>query len=45
MYSLKNTQGEETLKTEVKLTHRKKIHHKNRQIVQTPISHSFLKVF
>ena len=45
MYRLKSTAVEETLKTEVKLTHREKIHLKNRQIVQTPISHSTLKVF
>ena len=42
---LKSTEGEETLKTEVKLTHLKKIYLKNRQIVQTPISHSTSKVF
>ena len=34
MYRLKSTEGEETLKTEVKLTHLKKIHLKNREIVQ-----------
>ena len=45
MYRLKSTEGEETLKTEVKLTHLKKIHPQNRQIVQTPISHCTAKVF
>ena len=45
MYRLKSTEGEETLKREVKMTHLKKNQLKNRQIVQTPISHSTLKVF
>ena len=42
MHRLKSIEGEETLKTEnsEKLTHLKKNHLKNRQIVQTPISHS-----
>ena len=44
-YHHKSTEGEKTLKTEVKLTHLKKIYLKNRQIVQTTISHFTLKVF
>ena len=46
MYRMKSTEWEETLKTKVKLAHlNKKIHLNNRQIVQTKISHSTLKVF
>ena len=45
IYRLKSTEGEKPLQTEVKMTHRKKIHLKNRQIVQTPISPYTLKVF
>ena len=44
MYRLKSTEGEDALKTVIKLTHLKKNHLKNRQVVQTPISHSTLKV-
>ena len=40
MYRLKSTEGEETLKTEVKLTQLKKNPSQKRQIVQIPISHS-----
>ena len=45
MYRLRTIEGEETLTTEVKLTHLKKIPLKNHPIVQTSISHSTLKVF
>ena len=46
MYGLKSTEGEKTLKTEVKFrTHLKKFHLKNRQSVQTPIFHYSLKAF
>ena len=45
MYRLKSTEEEETENRSQIDAPEKKIHLKNRQIVQTPISHSTLKVF